>query len=289
MVVNPTISMNQLQQVLPTTSLLTVKLRIPTLEKKLVIEQEENFTNTFPSDIPSVNSSKVASSTQQSKHYDYVPYYKQAPKNISSSISQENFVLGKRNDCNSNQLMLADVVPYAQAISDPLERTKWQKAMDTEFNSLIAHNTGELVPYPDKPAKVIGGNHQEHILHSYETWASVGQNETFKVMLYLVINFNYFPYQFDIETAFLHGKMDELVHVKQVKGYELKGKENWVWHIKKSLYGAKQAPQMWKEKLTVTLSSLGLISAQSDELLFTNSDKSLLLHVHVDDGFIISK
>ncbi|MBW0545616.1 hypothetical protein O181_085331 [Austropuccinia psidii MF-1] len=53
--------------------------------------------------------------------------------------------------------MLADIVPYAQAISDPLERIEWQKAMDTEFNSLIAHNTSELVPYPDKPAKVIRG------------------------------------------------------------------------------------------------------------------------------------
>ncbi|MBW0481885.1 hypothetical protein O181_021600 [Austropuccinia psidii MF-1] len=83
--------------------------------------------------------------------------------------------------------------------------------------------------------------------------------------------------------------MDALVHVKQVKGYEVKGKENWVWWLKKSLYGTKQAPQMWKEKLTVTLSSLGLISAQSDESLFTNSDKSLLLHVHVEDGFVISK
>ncbi|MBW0483463.1 hypothetical protein O181_023178 [Austropuccinia psidii MF-1] len=313
-VVNPMLSMNQPQQVLPTTSLLTVKLQIPSLENQPVIEQEENLTNTCPSVVPTVESSQVIPSAQQSKHYDYVPYYKQAPKNISSSISQDNIILGKRNDCDSHQLMLADIVPYAQALSDPLERTEWQKVMDTEYNSLIAHNTGELVPYPDKPAKVIGGmwrltwkrnehgevyrhkaqwvvlgNHQEHMLHYYKTWASVGRNETFKVMLSLVINFNYIPYQFNIETAFLHGKMDTLVHVKQVKGYEVKGKENWVWRLKKSLYGTKQAPRMWKEKLTVMLSSLGLISAQSDESLFTNSDKSLLLHVHVDDGFIISK
>ncbi|MBW0496149.1 hypothetical protein O181_035864 [Austropuccinia psidii MF-1] len=235
--------MNQPQQVFPTTSLLTVKLQIPTLAKQTVIEQQENITNTFLSDVPSVHSPQVVSSTQQSKHYDYVPYYKQAPKNISRSISQDNVILGKRDNCDSNQLMLVDVVPYSQAISDPLERIKWQKAMDTEFNSLIAHSTSELVPYPDKLAKVIGGNDQEHMLHYYEAWASVGKNETFKVMLSLVINFNYFPYQFDIETAFLHGKMDALVHIKQVKGYEL----------------------------------------------FTNSDKSLLLYIRVDDGFVISK
>ncbi|MBW0576681.1 hypothetical protein O181_116396 [Austropuccinia psidii MF-1] len=186
--------------------------------------------------------------------------------------------------------------------------------MDAEYHSLTSHNTGELVPYPAKPAKVIGGmwqlsrkrnehgevyqhkaqwvvleNHQEHMLHYYDTWASVGRNKTIKVMLSLVVNFNYIPYQFNVETAFLHGEMDALVYVKQVKGYEVKGKENWVWQLQKSLYGTKQAPHMWKAKLTATLNNLGLASAQSDKSLFVNSDKTLLLHVHIDDGFIIRK
>ncbi|MBW0563614.1 hypothetical protein O181_103329 [Austropuccinia psidii MF-1] len=108
-------------------------------------------------------------------------------------------------------------------------------------------------------------------------------------MLTLVVNFDYIPYQFEIETAFLHGDMDGLDHVKQVKGYEVRGKESWVWRLRKSLYGTKQAPRMWKAKLTTTLSKLGLMSAQSDESLFTNHDKSLLLHIHVDDGLLISK
>ncbi|MBW0548149.1 hypothetical protein O181_087864 [Austropuccinia psidii MF-1] len=81
------------------------------------------------------------------------------------------------------------------------------------------------------------------MLHYYDTWASVGRNETFKAMLSLVMSFKYIPYQFDIKTAFLHGEMDALVYVKQVKGYEVKGKEGWVWRLFKSLYGTKQAPR----------------------------------------------
>ncbi|MBW0554577.1 hypothetical protein O181_094292 [Austropuccinia psidii MF-1] len=127
------------------------------------------------------------------------------------------------------------------------------------------------------------------MLHYYETWASVGRDETFKVMLSLVVNFKYIPYQFDIETAFLKGEMDAVVYVNQVKGYEEKGKESWVWPLKKSLYGTKQAPHMWKSKLTSILSSLGLNSTQSDGSLFINIERNLLLHVHVDDGLIISK
>ncbi|MBW0527014.1 hypothetical protein O181_066729 [Austropuccinia psidii MF-1] len=108
-------------------------------------------------------------------------------------------------------------------------------------------------------------------------------------MLSLVVNFNYIPYQFNIETAFIHGEMDTLVNVKQVTGYEEKGKENWVWRLKKSLYGTKQAPRMWKSKLESALSSLGLMSTWSHESLFINAEKLLLLHVHVNNGFIISQ
>ncbi|MBW0572267.1 hypothetical protein O181_111982 [Austropuccinia psidii MF-1] len=162
--------------------------------------------------------------------------------------------------------MLADVVPYSKATSDPLECSHWKDAMKTKFESLMSHNTGTLVLYP-KESKVIGGmwclsknlneygeiyhykarwvvlgNHQEHLLHYFKTWASVGRNEIFKIMLSLIVNKNFVPYQFDVETVFLHGEMDTIVYVKQVKGFEVKGKEGWVWKLNKSLYGTKQAP-----------------------------------------------
>ncbi|MBW0532568.1 hypothetical protein O181_072283 [Austropuccinia psidii MF-1] len=158
-VFNPTLSINQLQKVLPTLSSLTVRLQIPTLKvKQSVIEQKENPKVTHSrGNVPSIDSTQIISSTQQSKHYDYVPYYKEAPKNTSIPIIQDNVVSGRRNTCDSNHLMLSDLVHYTQAISYPMEQTKWKKAMDTAFNSLIAHSTCELVLYPENPDKVIGG------------------------------------------------------------------------------------------------------------------------------------
>ncbi|MBW0554947.1 hypothetical protein O181_094662 [Austropuccinia psidii MF-1] len=108
-------------------------------------------------------------------------------------------------------------------------------------------------------------------------------------MLSLVVTFQLIPYQFDIETEFLHGDMDAVVYVKQVTGYEQKGRENWVWRLNKSLYGTKQAPRMWKSKFTEVLLSLDMRSAEADESLFISSNKTLMLHIHVDDGFLISK
>ncbi|MBW0533619.1 hypothetical protein O181_073334 [Austropuccinia psidii MF-1] len=313
---NPTLSMNQPASVLPSDSSVRIKLRLPSSRPSDPPTQSIDLESPMQPSDPQDTSTQVHTSAalEPLKNYEYVPYYKEAPRNISSSINEGNIITRKRHSQYRDNVLLTDIVPYSKALIDPIEASEWKKAMDEEYHSLTSHNTGELVPYPAKPAKVIGGmwrlsrkrneygevyrhkarwvvlgNHQEHMLHYYDTWASVGRNETFKVMLSLVINFNYVPYQFDVETAFLHGEMDALVYVKQVKGYEVKGKENWVWRLRKSLYGTKQAPRMWKAKLTATLNNLGLASSQSDESLFVNNDKTLLLHVHVDDGFIISK
>ncbi|MBW0544591.1 hypothetical protein O181_084306, partial [Austropuccinia psidii MF-1] len=250
----------------------------------------------------------------KNKQYNYVPYYSEAPKNISSQIDTRNILEeGRRRTKPLERYMLADVVPYSKATSDPLECSHWKDAMRTEFDSLMGHNTGTLVPYL-KESKVIGGmwrltkklneygeiyrykarwvvlgNHQEHLLHYFDTWASVGRNESFKIMLSLIVNKKFIPYQFDVETAFLHGEMDTTVFVKQVKGFEVKGKEGWVWKLNKSLYGTKQAPGMWQLKLTSILEQCGMYKSKYDDSLFLNQDLSLILHVHVDDGFIIGK
>ncbi|MBW0564150.1 hypothetical protein O181_103865 [Austropuccinia psidii MF-1] len=125
-VVNPTLSITQLQKVLPTLSSLTVKLQIPTSQvKQSVIEQKENPTVTHSRvNVPSIDSTQVISLTRQSKYYDYVPYYKEAPKNISISISQDNVVSEKRNTFESKHLILAYLVHYTQAISYLMEQTK---------------------------------------------------------------------------------------------------------------------------------------------------------------------
>ncbi|MBW0543293.1 hypothetical protein O181_083008 [Austropuccinia psidii MF-1] len=83
--------------------------------------------------------------------------------------------------------------------------------------------------------------------------------------------------------------MDTTVYVKQVRGFETKGKEGWVWKLNKSLYGTKQAPQMWQLKLVSILEKCDMHKSKSDDSLFLNKDLSLILHVHVDDGFLIGK
>ncbi|MBW0473322.1 hypothetical protein O181_013037 [Austropuccinia psidii MF-1] len=210
-------------------------------------------------------------STQNKKppRYTYVPYYETTPSYVSSQVRTQNIIEGTKCQRRPlDQLMLADVVTYKQALSDPLEEEAWKSAMKQEYDSLMNHSTGELVPYPSDGTKLIGGmwwltqkrdkfgkvyrhkacwvvlgNHQEHLIYHFDTWAFVGQNETFKIMLIL-----------------------------GVRGFELPGKEGWVWRLNKSLYGTKKAPRMWQDKLVEVLDSLGMRPTRADDLLYSNKN-----------------
>ncbi|MBW0592607.1 hypothetical protein O181_132322 [Austropuccinia psidii MF-1] len=104
-----------------------------------------------------------------------------------------------------------------------------------------------------------------------------------------MVNRKFLAYQFDVETAFLYGEMDAPNYVAQVANYEVPGKENWVWKLNKSLYVTKQAPRQWKAHLVSTLCQLCLSSADTDKCLFFNTNRTIFLHIHVDDGFIIGE
>ena len=45
--------------------------------------------------------------------------------------------------------------------------------------------------------------------------------------------------QMDVKTTFLHGDLEEEIHMEQPKGFKVKGKEDYMSKLKKSLYGLK--------------------------------------------------
>ncbi len=90
----------------------------------------------------------------------------------------------------------------------------------------------------------------------------------------------------DIKTAFLNGKIDTLVYVKQPPGYQL-GPVNLACRLHKGLYGLKQSPRIWHARLKDVLQSIGYGESSADPSLFISSTGYIL--TYVDDLLIAPK
>ena len=61
----------------------------------------------------------------------------------------------------------------------------------------------------------------------------------------------------DVKTAFLHGDLDKEIYMEQPEGFTIKEKNDYVYKLKKSLYGLKQTPRQWYKKFKSVMGEQG--------------------------------
>ena len=91
----------------------------------------------------------------------------------------------------------------------------------------------------------------------------------------------------DVETAFLHGDLDEEIYMEAPKG--IGAKEDKVVILEQTIYGLVQSARQFWKKLTGILKSIGFKGGDIDPcLLFKKTEKGLvLIGIYVDDLLII--
>ena len=92
--------------------------------------------------------------------------------------------------------------------------------------------------------------------------------------------------QLNVKTTFLHGDLDEEIYMAQPYGFNVKGKENLVCKLKKSLYGLKQASWRWYLKLDSCMYEHGYTQCHSDHFVYfkrLDDDIYIILCLYVDD------
>jgi len=77
--------------------------------------------------------------------------------------------------------------------------------------------------------------------------------------------------QFDITSAYLHGTLKEEVYMEQPEGYVAPGKEDWVWRLRKGLYGLVQARRTWNEELNAHMESGGFAATPKDPAIYVKN------------------
>jgi hypothetical protein len=160
-------------------------------------------------------------------------------------------------------LLVADPTTYEEAA----KKEEWCKAMQEELMAIEKNKTWQLVKLPEgknvigvkwvfrtkfgadgsvqkfKARLVAKGYAQEYGIDYEETFSPVARFETVRLLLALAAQLKRSVYQFDVKSAFLNGELLEEVYVEQPKGFEVKGKESYVYKLAKALYGLKQAPR----------------------------------------------
>jgi Reverse transcriptase (RNA-dependent DNA polymerase) len=111
---------------------------------------------------------------------------------------------------------------------------------------------------------------------------------TVRILFSIAVNQNWTLYQLDVKNIFLQRNLDEEVYMALPPGHNKEGDATTVCKLNKSIYGLKQSPRIWYEKLSSYLISCDLKVSSVDHSLFSNGDENyvIIILVYVDDIII---
>ncbi|GKF64140.1 retrovirus-related pol polyprotein from transposon TNT 1-94, partial [Tanacetum coccineum] len=132
---------------------------------------------------------------------------------------------------------------------------------------------------------VARGYRQEEGIDFEESFAQVARLKAKRIFLAFAAHMNMVIYQMDVKTAFLNGNMQEEVYVSQPDGFVDPDKPNYVYKLKKALYGLKYVPRAWYDMLSSFLISNEFSKGSMDPTLFIHREgkELLLVQIYVDD------
>ena len=207
----------------------------------------------------------------------------------------------------------ADSSAEPQSVKDAISSSEkmWEEAMQGEIESLHRNEVWNLVA-PPKDRKIINckwvfkrkrgengtvecykarlvacGYTQKPGLDYEETFSPVVRFESVRSVLALAAHFKMKLHQMDVKTTFLNGELSEEVYMSQPEGFKVKGKENYVCQLKRSIYGLKQSPRCWNTTLDIQLQSMGFTQTKGDPCLYVSTDRDpVIIAVYIDDILI---
>jgi hypothetical protein len=92
--------------------------------------------------------------------------------------------------------------------------------------------------------------------------------------------------QLEVKSTFLHGDLKEKVFIDQRSGYMKLGNEHKVYKLKNALYGLKQIPRAWYNRIETYFLKEGFQKCPYEHTFFIKIEdggKMLIVCLYVDD------
>jgi Reverse transcriptase (RNA-dependent DNA polymerase). len=206
-----------------------------------------------------------------------------------------------------------DPISFKEAMKSE-HSSEWLKAMKDEIKSMSTNKVWDLVEIPEG-AKTVGckwvyktkhdpkgnierfkarlvakGFTQREGIDYNETFSPVSTKDSFRIIMAVVAHYDLELHQMDVKTAFLNGDLYEDVYMAQPEGFVMKGKEHMGCHLKKSIYGLKQASRQWYLKFDQIIRQFGFKENKKDDCVYAKfkESKFIFLILYVDDILLAS-
>jgi hypothetical protein len=122
-------------------------------------------------------------------------------------------------------------------------------------------------------------------LNFNEIFSPIARHELICILLAYGTHHYFKLYQIDVKSAFMNDSIKEEVYVEQPPSFESEEYHNHVYKLHKLLYGLKQVPRAWCERLRDFLIENGFNIGKVNSTLFTRKmGKDLFVcQIYVDD------
>ena len=157
---------------------------------------------------------------------------------------------------------------------------KWVYHVKRTTTSGISHYKARLVAqgFTQKPG-----------IDFTEMLTPVTKTDSIHLLLTFTTANDFEIHQVNVKSAFLNGKLEETIFMRQLKGFIAKGKEDWVWQLNQTLYGLCQSGHVWYQKLQDALLKLNFEPSAADPCVFIwlNNRNLALVFTCVDNLSLI--
>nr|GEX50142.1 retrovirus-related Pol polyprotein from transposon TNT 1-94 [Tanacetum cinerariifolium] len=197
------------------------------------------------------------------------------PKNIKEAMANSSWI-----ESMQEELYQFDRLDVWELVDRPLCKNiinmKWLWKNKRDEENTIIRNKSRLVS---------NGYAQKEGVDFKESFAPVARLEAVRLFIAYAAHKPFTVYQMDVKTSFLYGPLKEEVYINQPDGFVDPYHPDKVYHLKKALYGLKEAPRAWYDELSNFLISNGFSKGSIDPTLFITKHEEdiLLVQIYVDD------
>ncbi|CAI7824620.1 unnamed protein product [Closterium sp. NIES-53] len=126
-----------------------------------------------------------------------------------------------------------------------------------------------------KARYVARGFSQQQGVDFFQTFSPTPKMTTLQVLQHFATQRDYTFHSLDFSTAFIQGSLHEEIWLRPPPGFTGSFFAGTQWSLRQPVYGLRQAPNEWHEKLKTTLAALGFTPSTADLSLFLCTDTSL--------------